>query len=216
MPRGHCRHFLFISQDPAGRSPSQKFFSASLLPAAVPLLCSHCTWCTPLLEHLSVNYLFSFRWELPRSRELALLTVSSPALSTVCGPQSAHRHYYWRAVFSVGSQCGSCLACRYSCNSEIATVCDFLPFSLSSASVQKTSPSLIFRHDQSAKTPREWSKALVILNCALLNSIWGLGAIGEKFGNLWALYNKDLTVRVNQFPLSQQQSIFIVIPFHFP
>ena len=27
-----------------------------------------------------------------------------------------------------------------------------------------------------------------------------LGAIGEKFGNLWALYNKELAVRVNQFP----------------
>lgn len=31
-----------------------------------------------------------------------------------------------------------------------------------------------------------------------------LGAVGEKFGNLWALYKKDLDVRVSQFPYIQQ------------
>ena len=93
------------------------------------------------------NYLLPFSWELLRSRAFAFLIVSPPAPSTVCDTQWARNHYYWWTVFSVGSQCGNCLACRYRCNSEAATVWDFLPFSLSSTSVQKTSPSLIFMHD---------------------------------------------------------------------
>ena len=37
IPRGHCRHFLFIFQDPGGRPPAQELFSALPLQSAVPL-----------------------------------------------------------------------------------------------------------------------------------------------------------------------------------
>lgn len=89
------------------------------------------------------NCLLPFSWALLRSREFAFLIVSPPTPSTVCDTQWARNHYY----FSVGSQCGNCLACRYRCNSEAATVWDFLRFRLFSTSVQKTCPSLIFMHD---------------------------------------------------------------------
>lgn len=38
MPREHCRHFLFISQDPAGESPSQEF--SQLYSSSPPCPCS--------------------------------------------------------------------------------------------------------------------------------------------------------------------------------
>lgn len=100
---------------------------------------------TASLHYFSVMICFPSSWELVRRRELAFLIVPSPAPSTTCGLQSllSTESFQWavniETVFGLKVQ----LQFRgWNCLRPF-----FLPFSLSTTSVQQASPSLTFTHD---------------------------------------------------------------------
>ena len=108
---------------------------------------------------------------------------------------------------------------RYRCNSETATVWDFLPFiaclvHLSKKLAHPWFLCMILFSLLVCKNSQRMIQSFGYTELCYIKFSLRLGAIGEKFGNLWALYKKELAVRVNQCPHIQQQSIFIVIPFH--
>ena len=157
MPRGHCRHFLFISQDPAGRSPSQKFFSASLLPAAVP---QHWAQCVAHSRHTVITTDGqSFQWE------------ASVEAVWLAGTAAIQR----LQLFVI-----SCLlACLAPLSKKLAHpwFLGMILFSL-----------LVCHHSQ------RMIQSFGYTELCYIKFNLRLGATGEKSGNLWALYNKDLIV----------------------
>lgn len=80
--------FLFILQDPAGRSLSQEAFSANAK-STVPfsLLPQHLVQTSTIADiyYFSVIICFPLSWECLRGTEHALLINLSPAPGTVCG-----------------------------------------------------------------------------------------------------------------------------------